>query len=154
NPSLEVVVGKDAVAVGKDADSLDFTAVSVNGGKPDVESSRAAARRSALDIAASIVAQQDECAPVSSNVQPPPQRAAPAPLPVPPKAAAVAPVASAPARATPNASDEKARAKPEVLKRAVILRKDLGMLVACSYLKEHGWTVEEAREMLNRICPA
>lgn len=169
-------VGAGVVAQ-RNGQSLDFTLAAVSVSKPQVEHQRAGPSI-ARDAAAEIVAQDRPDAAAVSSALPPPatapgldltpapaigprpqaetQRAAPSnPAPMAPPTAAVGPVASAPpARATTDASDAKQRGTQEALKRALTLRKELGLLVACSYLKEHGWTFEAAHEVLNRICPA
>lgn len=132
--------------------SLDFTIPPVNAPTPPVEKQRAAppsvrdSRSSALDLAAQVVGQRGREAAAGPAQVRSLGTAARAAANVAPAATNVAPAI------TPNLHDEKQRLAHAALKRAATLRKELGMLVACSYLKEQGWTVEAAHQALNQFC--
>jgi hypothetical protein len=59
-------------------------------------------------------------------------------------------VGAAPAPAKPSAQDRERRA---TLERAIKIKKGLGLMVACSYLKERGWSFEAAHQALLETAP-
>jgi hypothetical protein len=58
------------------------------------------------------------------------------------------PAAPGPAKAEPAPAAAKAPRDDSHIDRALKIKSRFGMLVACSYLREKGWTLEEARRLL------